>query len=91
MARTFLKVLLIPAFVCLSVCLSVSLFLFLAPSLSLLPIPTPAVAWCPGGRANAKAGEPAQADSAASIHAEDAATQTWGHRSTPDFSMVVRA
>lgn len=39
-------------------------------------MPTPAVAWCPGGRARAKAGEPPAADSAASIHADDAAMHT---------------
>lgn len=40
-------------------------------------MPTPAVAWCPGGRAKANAGDPLEADSAASIHADEATTQTW--------------
>jgi len=40
-------------------------------------MPTPAVAWCPGGLASAKAAPPLDADSAASIHADDATTQTW--------------
>lgn len=48
----------------------------LACCASLSPMPTPAVAWCPGGLASANAGAPLRADSAASIHADDAAKQT---------------